>query len=76
MFEDAVVVVVDELTARPDGFFAVRKVNLPASEGVEPLVVGGSVRHVRGDYDAIAVIERYEAAVEGTVVERVEQEPV
>lgn len=45
-------------------------------EGVEPLVVRGRVRHARGYHDAVAVIERYETAVEGAVVQCVEQEAV
>ena len=34
------------------------------------------VRHVRGDHDAAAVVERDEPRSEGAVVQRVEQEAV
>ena len=74
--EDAVVVVVDELEARPGQLVAARQGNLPPVEGVEPLVVRGRVRHARGDHDAEAVVERDEAAVEGAVVRGVEQKAV
>lgn len=73
--EDAVVVVVDEVEAGPGRLAAARQGDLPPVEGVEPLVVRGRVRHARGDHDAVAVVERDEAAVEGSVVQRVEQEP-
>ena len=49
---------------------------LPSAEGVEPLVIHGRVQHARGDYGAVVVIECDEAAVEGAVVQRVEQEAV
>lgn len=76
MFEDAVVVVVDELESRPGGPSAARKANLSACEGVEPPVIFGCVRHVRGDYDTVVVVERYETTAEGAVVQRVEQKAV
>ena len=63
--EDAVVVVVDEVEARPGRLVAARQGDLPPVEGVEPLVVRGRARHARGDHDAVAVVERDEAAVEG-----------
>ena len=75
-FENVVVVVSDELEARPGRLVAARQGNLPPVEGVEPLVVCGRVRHARGDHDAVAVVERDEAAVEGAVVQRVEQKTV
>ena len=71
--EDAVVVVVDEVEARPSRLVAARQGDLPPVEGVEPPVVRGRVRHVRGDHDAVAVIERDEATVEGAIMQRVEQ---
>ena len=74
--EDAVVVVVDEVEARPGRLVAARQGDLPPVEGVEPLVVRGRVWHARGDHDAVAVVERDEAAVEGAVVQRVEQKAV
>lgn len=76
LLEDAVVVVVDEVEARPGRLVAAWQGDLPPVEGVEPLVVRGCVRHARGDHDAVAVVERDEAAVEGAVVQRVEQEAV
>ena len=75
LLEGAVVVVVDILEARPGRLAAARQGDLPPVEGVEPLVVRGRVQHARGDHDAVAVVERDEAAVEGSVVQRVEQEP-
>ena len=74
--EDVLVVVMDEVVARPSRLVAARQGDLPPVEGVEPPVVRGSVRHTRGDHDAVAVVERDEAAVEGAVVKRVEQETV
>lgn len=66
--------VVDEVEARPSRLVAVRQGDLPPVEGVEPPVVRGRVRHVRGDHDAVAVIERDEAAVEG--IEKNGEKPV
>lgn len=74
--EDVLVVVMDEVEARPGRLVAARQGDLPPVEGVEPLVVRGRVRHTRGDHDAVAVVERDEAAVEGAVVQRVEQKAV
>ena len=71
--EDAVVVVVDEVEARPGRLVAVRQGDLPPAEGVEPLVVCGRVRHARGDHDPVAVVERDEAAVEGA--DRIKSSP-
>lgn len=68
--------VVDEAEARPGRLVAARQGDLHPVEGIEPLVVCGRVRHTRGDHDAVAVVERDEAAVEGTVVKRVEQKAV
>ena len=68
--------VVDEVEAWPGRLAAARQGDLPPVEGVEPLVVRGRVRHARGDHDAVAVVERDEAAVEGVVVQRVEQKAV
>ena len=68
--------VVDEVEARPGRLVAARQGDLPPVEGVEPLVVRGRVRHARGDHDAVAVVERDEAAVEGAVVQRVQQKAV
>ena len=72
--EDAVVVVVDEVEARPGRLVAARQGDLPPVEGVEPLVVRGRVRHARGVHDAVAVVERDEAAVEG--IEENGEQPV
>lgn len=74
--EDAVAVVVDEVETRPSRLVAAQQGDLPPVEGVEPLVVRGRVRHARGDHNAVAVVERDEAAVEGAVVQRVEQKAV
>ena len=63
--EDAVVVVVDEVEARPGRLVAARQGDPPPVEGVEPPVVRGRVRHARGDHDPVAVVKRDEAAVEG-----------
>ena len=63
----------DEVEARPSRLVAARQGDLPPVEGVEPPVVRGRVRHVRGDHDAVAVIERDEATVEGAIMQRVEQ---
>ena len=63
--EDAAVVVVDEVEARPGRLVAARQGDLPPVEGVEPQVVRGRVWHARGDHDAVAVVERDEATVEG-----------
>ena len=71
LLEDTVVVVVDEVKARPGRLIAARQGNLPPVEGIEPLVIRGRVRHARGDYDAVAIVERDEATVEGAVVQRV-----
>ena len=68
--------VVDEVEARPGRLVAARQGDLPPVEDVEPLVVRGRVRHARGDHDAVVVVERDEATVEGTVVQRVEQKAV
>ena len=68
--------VVDEVEARPGQLFATWQGDLPPVEDVEPLVVRGRARHARGDHDAVAVVERDEAAVEGAVVQRVEQKAV
>lgn len=76
LLEDAVVVVVDEVEARPGRLVAARQGDLPPVEGVEPQVVRGRVWHARGDHDAVAVVKRDEAAVKGAVVQRVEQEAV
>ena len=45
--EDAVLMVVDELEARPGRLVVARQGDLPPVEGVEPLVVRGRVRHAR-----------------------------
>ena len=74
--EDVLVVVVDEVEARPGRLVAAWQGDLPPVEGVEPLVVRGRVRHARGEHDVVAVVERDEAAVEGAVVQRVEQKAV
>lgn len=74
--EDAVLMVVDEVEARPGRLVAARQGDLPPVEGVEPLVVHGRVRHARGDHDAVAVVKRDEAAVERAVVQRVQQKAV
>ena len=66
----------DEVEARPGRLVSARQGDLPPVEGVEPPVARGSVRHARGDHDAVAFVERDEAAVEGAVVKRVEQKAV
>ena len=68
--------VVGEVEARPGRLIAAWQGDLPPVEGVEPLVIRGRVRHARGDHDAVAVVNRDEAAVEGAVVQRVEQKAV
>ena len=66
----------DEVEVRPGRLVAARQGDPPPVEGIEPLVVRGRVRHARGDHDAVAVLERDEAAVEGAVVKCVEQKAV
>ena len=68
--------VVDEVEARLGQLVAARQGDPPPVQGVDPLVVRGRVRHTRGDHDAVAVVERDEAAVEGAVVKRVERKAV
>ena len=72
--EDAVVVAVDEVEARPGQLVAARQGDLSPVEGVEPLVVRGRVRHALGDHNAVAVVECDEAAVEG--IEKSDEQPV
>lgn len=66
--------VVDEVEARPGRLVAARQGDLPPVEGVEPQVVRGRVWHARGDHDAVAVVKRDEAAVEG--IEKNSEKPV